>query len=120
MLQHNVQDRGTLSYAEFKDLNFQPKRMYLVYGVPAGEVRGKHGHRNDQQYLICAQGEIEVKLITKAGETTTLLKTGDSLFVDTHTWGEQKYITGNDVMLVLCSTEFDKEDYIYNLEEILK
>ena len=119
MLQHNIQDMGTLSYVEFKDLNFQPKRMYLIHGVPAGEVRGKHGHKRDKQYLVCVQGELKVRLVTKEGETFHTLKKGDSLFVDTYTWGEQTYVTGSEVMLVLCSTEFDQDDYIYDINDVI-
>ena len=40
-------------------------------------------------------------------------------YIDKMTWGEQKYITGKEILLVLCSTNYDPKDYIYNLEEII-
>ena len=119
MLSHHIQDRGTLSYVDFDDLKFKPQRMYFIYGVPKGEVRGKHGHKRDKQYLTCVKGAIRVKLISKFGSNEILLKAGDSIFVDSMVWGEQQYMTGEDIMHVMCSTKFDKEDYIYDLSEIV-
>jgi len=119
MLSHHRQNRGTLSYVEFADLHFSPKRMYYITGVPKGEVRGKHGHYKDQQYLVCIQGKIKVVMISKEGREEKVLSPGDHAFLDNMVWGEQEYLTGDDIMLVLCSTKFDKSDYIYDIDEIL-
>ena len=121
MLQHHKQNRGNLSVLEYKSLNFNPKRMYYITGVPAGEIRGKHGHIQDKQYLICIKGEIEIKTIDKfSNENTTILKEGEIFFINNMTWGEQKYITGSEILLVLCSTNYNADDYIYDLNEITK
>tara|TARA_R100000664_G_C2751562_1_gene138851 strand:+ start:530 stop:907 length:378 start_codon:yes stop_codon:yes gene_type:complete len=119
MLSHHIQDRGTLSYVDFDDLNFKPQRMYFIYGVPKGEVRGKHGHKKDKQYLTCVKGQVKVRLTSKSGTKEVILNKGESVFVDTMVWGEQQYMTGDDIMHVLCSTKFDKDDYIYDLSEII-
>ena len=119
MLSHHIQDRGTLSYVDFDDLKFKPKRMYFIFGVPKDEIRGKHGHKRDQQYLTCIKGKIKVKLISKDETREQVLAQGESIFVDKMVWGEQQYLTGEDVMHVLCSTKFDKEDYIYDLKDII-
>ena len=120
MLSHHKQDRGTLSYVDFSDLKFNPKRMYYITGAPIGEVRGKHGHYKDQQYFVCVQGKIKVVMISKSGRKEKVLNPGEHVFLDNMTWGEQEYLTGNDILLVLCSTRFDKSDYIYDINEILK
>ena len=120
MLSHHRQDRGTLSYVEFRDLKFNPKRMYLIHGVPKGEIRGNHAHKQDKQYLTCVKGKIRVKLISKEGTTETILTSGESVFMDKNVWGEQEYLTGDDVLLVLNSTNFDPDDYIHNIDEVLR
>ena len=56
---------------------------------------------------------------TKDSVEETVLNAGVSVFVDTMTWGEQEYMTGNDILLVVCSTNFDKSEYIYDIKEIL-
>jgi dTDP-4-dehydrorhamnose 3,5-epimerase-like enzyme len=94
--------------------------MYFIHGVPKGEVRGHHGHRQDQQYLVCVRGQVRVKLTGKSFEEEKILRTGDCIFMDQMVWGEQEYMTGDDVLLVLCSTSFNKNDYIYDINEILK
>ena len=74
MLSHHIQDRGTLSYVDFGDLIFEPKRMYFIHGVPKDEVRGGHGHRNDQQYITCVEGKIKIKLVSKEGTEEKMIQ----------------------------------------------
>tara|TARA_Y100000748_G_C15130698_1_gene346016 strand:+ start:99 stop:464 length:366 start_codon:yes stop_codon:yes gene_type:complete len=119
MLSHHIEKRGTLSYMELSELGFEPKRMYYITGVPQGEVRGNHGHRTDLQYLICVKGQIRVTLTSKDEAETTMLNAGDMVFMDKMVWGEQEYMTGEDILLVLCSTSYDKSDYITDINEIL-
>ena len=117
---HNQKSRGSLSVLEYKDLKFTPKRMYYITNVPQGEIRGKHGHKKEEQYLICIESQLEVKKIDKNKKTkTTILNTGEMIYIDKMIWGEQKYITGNEILLVLCSTNYDPNDYIYDLNEII-
>ena len=111
---------GILSYMELTDLKFIPRRMYYVSKVPKGQVRGKHGHYEDEQYLFCVQGQILVNLFSKNGEQSILLNPGDSIYVDRMVWGKQQYMTGNDIMLVLCSTKHDDADKFTNKEEVFK
>jgi len=118
MLKHNIQDNGTLSFTNFSDLPFQPKRIMTMYNVPKGESRGHHGHRKTKQLLVCVHGRIKVTLIDKDSHNTHILKPGDSLFQETYVWGKQEYLDDNTVMVVLCSEEFDKTEYIYDIEEI--
>ena len=94
--------------------------MYYVTGVPKGEVRGNHGHRTDLQYLICVKGQIRVTLTSKHEVETAMLNAGDMVFMDKMVWGEQEYATGEDILLVLCSTSYDKSDYITDISEILE
>ena len=121
MLLHNGDgERGMLSYMELTDLPFIPRRMYYISKVPRGEVRGKHGHYEDQQYLFCIQGQIVVDLVSKDGEETVTLNPGEVVFLDRMVWSQQKYVTGNEIMLVLCSRAFDKADYFYKKKDVFQ
>tara|TARA_Y100001973_G_C5112426_1_gene288394 strand:+ start:134 stop:499 length:366 start_codon:yes stop_codon:yes gene_type:complete len=120
MLKHNIQDRGTLSFAEFKDLDFYPKRIMLMYNVPKGEIRGRHGHKRDKHYIICSNGRVKITLTNKEGTVSKILEAGDSILQDTYTWGIQEYLEENTVLTVLCSENFDKDEYIHDIDEILK
>ena len=115
---HGDKESGILSYMELTDLKFIPRRMYYITNVPKGETRGKHGHYEDQQYMFCVKGQIKVDLVSRTCTETKILNSGDVMFHDRMVWSQQQYLTGDDILLVLCSRKFDKEDYFYDLEEI--
>ena len=49
-------ERGNLLPIEFSQLDFDPKRIFVVNDVPVGDVRGNHAHYKTKQYLICTKG----------------------------------------------------------------
>ena len=121
MLSKNgTEETGILRYMELTDLKFIPRRMYYITDTPKGEVRGKHGHYEDQQYIFCLQGNVKVELHSKDSIETVFLTPGKLVFIDMMVLAQQEYLTGNDILLVLCSTAFDKEDYFYDKEEVYK
>ena len=66
MLSKNgTEETGILRYMELTDLKFIPRRMYYITDTPKGEIRGKHGHYEDQQYIF---------LCTRQGENNTSFK----------------------------------------------
>lgn len=111
-----IEKEGSLFPIEFSNLSFIPKRVFFVTNVPKGEIRGLHAHYETQQYLICVQGQIEVFLFDGKVEKSSILLPGEYVFVDKMIWDSQKYLTGNDIMLSLCSTSYDKRDYIIDRE----
>jgi len=112
-------EHGNL-FAINKVAEFQPKRIFYVTGVPRGQVRGGHAHLRDKQILVCIKGSLSVKLDDGIGSRTFLLNEGQSIFMDTMTWGTQEYLTGDDILLVLCSEEHDEEEYIKSYTKFLE
>jgi len=108
---------GKLFPFEFTDLPFVPKRIFTITDVPKGSIRGYHAHYQTQQILICIKGEIIVYLDNGSNVEEYLLKEGDSVFVDKMIWDSQKFETGNEIMVVVCSTLYDIDDYIFDKEE---
>lgn len=118
-LPENKSDKGgCLRFLNLDNLPFSPQRMFWVCDVPAGEYRGGHGHLKDKQQLFCIKGKIIVNLYSKSGFESFALNEGDSCFMDSMVWAEQLYITGDDILLVLCSEQFDKQDYFYDKREV--
>ena len=116
----NYDLRGSLSALDFGALAFDPKRIFYVKDVPKNTERGNHAHRNTQQYLICLEGEIQVKLFDGLKETYHLLRRHEMIFVDKMIWDSQTYLTGRDILLAVCSTEYDPNDYITDIQEFKK
>jgi|SRR5210317_2095598 len=110
--QSHKDSRGCLTPINIGDLPFEAKRIFYVSGVPKGEVRGKHAHKTNQQILICISGSIEVSLDDGTKIDNYTLNENDGIFVDQLIWDEQKYLTGNDILLSICSNEYDESDYI--------
>lgn len=59
-----ISDRsGNISIVEgLKNLPFEPKRLFYLYDIPAGESRGAHAHKECHQFIIAASGSFEVVL----------------------------------------------------------
>jgi len=112
--------RGSLSALDFSALDFSPERVFYVKDVPKNAERGNHAHRKTQQYLICLEGEIQVKLFDGSKETCHLLRRNEMVFVDKMIWDSQTYLTGRDILLAVCSTEYDPNDYITDIQEFKK
>jgi dTDP-4-dehydrorhamnose 3,5-epimerase-like enzyme len=105
-------DDGTLVPIEFNGLPFEPKRVFYVCNVPKGEERGMHAHFITRQLLICVKGEILVKLHDGVNQSQYILKPHHAILINNMIWDSQVFQTGDDVLLSICSTAYDKSDYI--------
>jgi len=115
-----VENEGILYPIEFQSLDFEPKRIFFVTNVPKGEIRGKHAHYKTKQYLICVKGLIQISIYNGCVWDREIIGEGEYTFIDQLLWDEQKYLTGNDILLSICSTIYDKNDYINNILEYEK
>lgn len=111
---------GNLLPFEFIDLPFIPKRVFTVTDVPVGSIRGEHAHYETQQILICVKGEIIVYLDNGYKVDEVVIKEGESVFIDKMIWDSQKFMTGNDIMIVICSSHYNINDYILDKEDFYK
>ena len=90
--------------------------MLLVF---LGLRRGGHAHYQTKQVLICIKGQIGVSLTDKESERYFILDENEYVYVPNFVWDAQVFLTGEDVLLVLCSTSYDEKDYIYDRNEFL-
>ena len=96
---------------------FPIKRIFYVTGAPINMVRGRHAHTDTQQYYFCMKGKIEITLWDGMSQPViVLLKEKRGIFIDKLIWSSEKFLTGNDQLVVLCSAEY-KQDYIRTKEE---
>ena len=123
MLQINEDDRGQLISINdlISDVPFTVKRFMEISGVPDGETRGYHAHKTNEQLLLCFNGRVVIRTVTKneqgeLQEQSHELIKGDFLYMPAMTWGEQTYFE-EAVLHVLCSKKYDEDDYVRNYEE---
>ena len=114
----HVDQRGALLPLEFDQLPFRPRRVFTVAGVPAGTVRGGHGHRAGQQLLFCLQGRIEALLRWRNEQArSVLVQGGPGLLIGLGVWCRQTYLDEGSVLLVLASEPYDPRAYTEHWDE---
>ena len=109
-------DLGSLTFIEDRDLPFSIKRIYYIYDVKKGIIRGHHAHKKLQQILICIKGKIRITLDDGSSSTKSFLLDTPSttLFVDKMIWRTMEWLEDNAVLLVLASEQYTEADYIRN------
>ena len=111
---------GSLAPIEFdRDVPFEVKRMFYVFGVHNQNDRGKHSHYKTKQLLISISGAITVTCDDGMGGIMHYLleKPWSALYIPEMIWDEQIYNSKDSVLLVLSNTSYDPSDYIEDYEE---
>lgn len=114
--------RGNLTFIEqFNHLPFEIKRVYYLYDVPGGGVRGGHAHKEQHEFIIAASGSFDV--ILNDGKTSARHHMNRSYY-GIHSppmiWRELDNFSSGSVCLVLASDFFDEQDYIRDYDDYLK
>ncbi|MFZ5940814.1 MAG: sugar 3,4-ketoisomerase [Bacteroidota bacterium] len=114
--------RGNLSFIEEqKHLPFKMERAYWIYDVPGGQVRGGHAFREQQEVIVALSGSFDV--LTDNGKEKELFRLNRSfygLYIPAGYWRQMTDFSTNSVALVLSSTRYNPDDYIYSYEEYLQ
>jgi len=119
-------EQGSLTPIEgTRDIPFEIKRVYYIYGVPDDAVRGFHAHRRLHQVLICLHGSFKVECeFGDEREVYELNSPEYGLYVGPYVWRVMFDFKDDPIVLVLASDYYDESDYIrdYNLfrEEVKK
>jgi dTDP-4-dehydrorhamnose 3,5-epimerase-like enzyme len=114
-----IDSRGNLSVVEnHKEIPFDIQRVYWLYEVPIGELRGGHAHTNLEQVLIALHGNLTVIVDDgKRRETFILDRPNVGLYIGNNIWREMSNFSDGAVCLVLASKPYDPAGYIRNYNE---
>ncbi len=100
------------------DVPFDIARVYYLYDVPGGEVRGGHAHRSLEQVIIAASGSFDVVLDDGLKRARFMLnRSYYGLYVPPMVWRELENFSSGSVSLVLASGHYDEADYIRDFHE---
>lgn len=113
--------RGNLTFIEgMRHVPFAIQRIYYLYDVPSGEMRGGHAHRSLQQCIISASGSFTVDLDDGfVRESYFLNSPSCGLYIPQMIWRELRNFSSGSVCLVLASEEYDESDYYRSYDEYL-
>jgi hypothetical protein len=95
------------------EVPFEIARVFYLYDVVGGAVRGGHAHRELEQFIVAAMGGFTVALWdgTERREIE-LNRAYRGLYVPPPIWTDLFNFSSGAVSVVLCSHEFEEADYI--------
>ena len=104
-----------------KDIPFDIKRIFYIYGSDSEVVRGQHANKKTQFILINVAGTSKVKL-DNGSETriVELNKPKMGLFIDTMLWKDMYDFSSDSVLLVLASEHYDGNEYIRDYNQYIE
>jgi dTDP-4-dehydrorhamnose 3,5-epimerase-like enzyme len=113
--------RGNLTFIEqAKHVPFEIRRVYWIYDVPGGQVRGGHAFKEQQEVIVALSGSFDV--VSDDGiakQVFTLNRSYYGLYIPAGMWRQMLNFSTNSLAMVLSSTPFNREDYLYNYDEFL-
>lgn len=116
-------ERGHLVIVEgMKDIPFEIKRVFYIYGSDSEVVRGQHANRESEFVLINVAGTSKVKVKDGEGNETVycLDRPHMGIYLPNMVWKDMYDFSPDSVLLVLASTHYDPDEYIREYEEFLR
>ena len=95
------------------DLSFDIQRVYYLYDIPGGELRGGHAHKELHQLIVAVSGSFDITLDDGYNKkTVSLNRSYYGLHVVPGIWRELSNFSSGAICLVLASHKYDENDYI--------
>ncbi len=115
-------ERGSLVVAEGdKDVPFEIKRVFYMYGSDPDIIRGQHANRQSEFVLINVSGSSKVRVDNGFEEKIIELnKPRMGLYLSTMIWKDMYDFSEDSVLLVLASTHYDGQEYIRDYDAFLR
>ncbi|MBK2095888.1 WxcM-like domain-containing protein [Francisella philomiragia] len=114
--------RGSLvSLEQNKNIPFDIKRVYYIFGTKCNVRRGFHAHKNLSQVLICVSGSCKIMLDDgKSRRYFSLDSPNKGLIISGLVWREMYEFSNDCVLMVLANELYDETDYIRHYDEFMK
>lgn len=114
--------RGNLTFIEgASDIPFDIKRVFYVYDIPSGAVRGAHAHHELEEIVVCLSGSLDI--VVNDGKEKRVLHLNRpyiGLYLPPMIWSNFENFDVGTIYLVLASTHYDASDYIRDYDEFLQ
>lgn len=113
-------ERGHLVVVEGnKDIPFEIKRMFYIFGSEADVIRGRHANRKSEFVLINVAGKSKVKVKDGEGNEAIycLNRPHTGVYIPNMVWKDMYDFSKDSVLLVLASEHYDNKEYIRDYEE---
>ncbi len=118
----HTRPNGNLTVVENGDtVPFDIRRVYYLYDVPGGEMRGGHAHHDLYQLIVAASGSFDVVLDDSVScRTVSLNRPYHGLLVVPGIWRELENFSSGAVCLVLASEHYSEADYVREYPDFIE
>lgn len=115
-------DRGNLSFVEeLRHVPFEAKRVFWIYDVPGGEIRGGHAYQESMEFIVALSGSFSVITFDGTKEQKFALnRSYFGLYIPSMIWRHMEDFSTNSLALVVTSTRYNPHDYIRDFEQYKK
>jgi len=116
-------DRGHLVVVEGnKDIPFDIKRIFYIYGSSPEVVRGQHANKRSEFVLINVAGNSKVKIDDGKGNEAvfSLNRPHTGIYLPKLIWKDMYDFSEDSVLLCLSSEHYDAEEYIRSYDEFIE
>lgn len=115
-------ERGNLVVieGEGRDIPFDIKRVFYIYGSDSEVVRGQHANRETEFLLVNVGGTSKVRVDNGTEEEIIELnRPGMGLYLPPMIWKDMYQFSPDSILLVLASRHYDSREYIRDYQEYL-
>ncbi len=104
-----------------KDIPFEIKRIFYIYGSEPGVIRGQHANKRSEFVLINVSGKSKVKVKDGRGNTKIfeLNRPHMGIYLPKMVWKDMYDFSEDSVLLCLASEHYDAEEYIRNYDQFV-
>lgn len=115
-------ERGHLVVVEGnKDIPFDIKRIFYIYGSDKDVVRGQHANKLSEFVLINISGRCNVFVDDGENQETVILdKPYQGIYLNKMVWKNMLNFSKDTILLVLSNEYYNSEEYIRDYEEFKK
>ncbi|ELV3373843.1 sugar 3,4-ketoisomerase [Enterobacter cloacae complex sp. 386G2] len=121
-LQMHGDERGMLvALEQTKNVPFEIKRVYYMFGTQTNVRRGYHAHKELRQLAIPVSGSCRF-LLDDGNEKVDILIDNPALglLIEPFIWHEMYDYSSDCILLVLASDVYDESDYIRSYDEFME
>ena len=99
---------------------FAPRRVFCISEVPQGEERANHANQTTQMLLVCIAGSCRIDVHDGTRWHQFALDAPDrGLYCPSMTWKRIYDFVPGTVLLAVCDTLYDPEEYVDDFEAFL-
>lgn len=115
-------ERGHLVVVEgLKNIPFEIKRMFYIYGTLPDVIRGQHANKNSEFVLINLAGNCKIKVDDGVNKEVIVLdKAHEGIYLDKMVWKDMYDFSENSILLVLSNFSYDSNEYVRDYSEFKK